>query len=58
MKKILRIKSASKIRCVNPEIYGVRRHNMIMKMTPRARKIIADQGNTVTVRLEGHVCYG
>ncbi|MBP2639792.1 MAG: hypothetical protein H6Q66_743 [Firmicutes bacterium] len=31
---------------------------MKLKITPKAQKIIADQGNNVIVKLEGHVCYG
>ncbi len=30
---------------------------MNLKITPKAQKIIADQGNNVTIKLEKHVCY-
>ena len=30
---------------------------MILKITPKAQKIIADRGDNVTVKLEAHICY-
>jgi len=30
---------------------------MKLKITPKAQQIIADHGNSVTVKLKEHICY-
>jgi hypothetical protein len=36
---------------------GGRRGGMELRLTPKAQKVIAEHGNSVTVRLEEKICY-